>query len=352
MLKLSIPPKLTLLTFAISLLSALPARALPPVPETNAPNPAPASALPSSGPLSGQPGGQSSNVAGFGPVDPTPPTGFTSEQIITKFAARETEFAKALSDYTFRQTVKIETVDQDTNKANGSYNQVTDISYDDASRRSEHVVFAPGGELKDVMLSQSDFDDIAHRLPFVLTTADLPQYDITYLGRQKVDDLETYVFQAGPHKLEKNKRYFQGKVWVDQKDLQIVLINGKSVPDDVRKGHEDLSPPTPPTTRRSTATTGSPPTPTPTASSTSPPRTAPSPWDVRIRYTVKYTDYKRFRAKSRIIYNGETLPPTDPNAPKSPAAPDPSVSDPKGASTDPTALPPTDPNAPNLKHPK
>ena len=92
-------------------------------------------------------------------------------------------------------------------------------------------------------MSPTDFDEIEHRLPFILTTDDLPQYDVTYVGRQKVDDLDTYVFEAGPQVIEKNQHYFQGKVWVDQQDLQIVLINGKTVPQDTRPGHEDLQPP-------------------------------------------------------------------------------------------------------------
>ena len=91
-------------------------------------------------------------------------------------------------------------------------------------------------------MSEADFDDIQKRLPFVLTTPELPQYNLTYLGRQRVDDIDTYVFDCKPRELVKGKRYFQGKVWVDQQQFEIVLINGKSVPDNLRRGHEDLSP--------------------------------------------------------------------------------------------------------------
>ena len=92
-------------------------------------------------------------------------------------------------------------------------------------------------------MSPADFQDIEQRLPFVLTKEDVGQYDLTYLGKQKVDELDTYVFDVKPKVIEKNKRYFQCRIWVEQHDLQIVVTNGKNVPDDTRKGHEDLSPP-------------------------------------------------------------------------------------------------------------
>jgi len=246
-------------------------------------------------------------ASGFGQLDTTPPTGLTVDQIITKFAARESEFAQAREDYVFRQAVKIDTLDEDSGKIDGEYQQVTDITFSPDGRREEHVIFAPQNTLERIMMTPADFDEIEHRLPFILTTDDLPQYDVKYLGRQKVDELDTYVFEAGPKTLVKNHHYFQGKVWVDQQDLQIVLINGRTVPQDMRPGHEDLQPPF---TTYYEQIDGKYWFPTYTKAEGELHFAAQNgalSEDVHIRSTVRYTDYKRFRATSRIIYNGQDI---------------------------------------------
>jgi hypothetical protein len=245
--------------------------------------------------------------AGFGRLDPTPPVGITVAEIVKKVGDRESQFNRARQQYIFRQTVKVQTISEDNGRPDGEYQQVTDITFDKSGKREEHVVFAPQNTLERVMMSPTDFEEIEHRLPFVLTTEDMPQYDITYLGRQKVDDLDTYVFSAGPKTLEKGKHYFEGKVWVDQVDFQIVLVNGKTVPQDMRKGHEDLQPPFTtyyeqidgkywfPTYTKAEGTLHFP------ASNGS------ASQDVLMRNVVRYTDYKQFHATSRIIYNGEDI---------------------------------------------
>jgi hypothetical protein len=250
--------------------------------------------------------------SGFGKLDPAPPTGITPDQIIQKFAERETEFARARENYTFRQSVKVDLIDENTGKVAGEYQQVTDITFSKEGRREEHVIFAPANTLDQgpdggITMTPADFDEIEHRLPFVFTNENLPQYTLTYLGRQKVDELDTYVFEAAPKTIQKNHRYFQGKVWVDQQDFQIVLINGKTVPQDTRPGHEDLQPPF---TTYYEQVDGKYWFPTYTKAEGilhfAASRGGLSQ-DIHVRNIVRYTDYKQFRATSRIIYNGADI---------------------------------------------
>jgi hypothetical protein len=169
------------------------------------------------------------------------PPALPADQIIQKFAAREAEFKKERDNYTYTQTFVIQTIDQD-GVADGEYQMRSDILFTPDGKRYEKVVYAPASTLQRISMSQQDLDDLEHVQPFVLTTDELPKYDIKYVGREKIDELSTYVFDVGPKKLEKNQRYFQGRVWVDDADLEIVKSDGKAVPDIKKHGQENVFP--------------------------------------------------------------------------------------------------------------
>src|SRR5438477_9708567 len=124
---------------------------------------------------------------GEGPLDPAPPKGITAPEIIQKFAAREKEFEVARDSYTYRQSVKVQTLDGDT--PDGEYQEVVDVLFDDKGRRIEQVVFAPQSTLQRVQMTQDDFQDIQKLMPFVLTIDEVPEYVVTYKGQQREDEL-------------------------------------------------------------------------------------------------------------------------------------------------------------------
>jgi hypothetical protein len=275
---------------------------------------------------------QQAASSGFGALDPTPPEGTTVAQIIERMGKQESAFATARADYTFRQDVKFDTISDDTGRPDGEYHQITDISYDPDGKREEHVVFAPQNTIERVIMTENDMKDIENKLPFVLTAPELPLYDISYLGKQRVDELDTYVFDVKPKRFEKKQRYFQGKVWVDQQDNEIVLINGMTVPQDVRPGHEDLSPPY---TTYYQQIDGKYWFPTYTKAEGTLHFAAQHEalsQEVKVRTVVHYTDYKRFRSNVTIHYGDEVLDNAKGGTPQPdsrPASPQPDAEQPK-----------------------
>jgi len=243
--------------------------------------------------------------AGFGAMDITPPAQ-APEEIIRKFAAKESEFQQALNHYTYRRVARVQTIDDD-NKVDGEYYEVDDVIFDPSGKRTEKVVFAPENTLQRVSMSPSDLDDIQHGYPFVLTAEVIGQYNVTYVGKQKVDEVDCYAFDVAPKVIEKKKRYLLGRIWVDATDLQIVVTNGRMVPDDTRKNNEDLHPPFmtwrqqvdghywfPVYTKGEgilhfASSYGS------------------MGQDVHMRDTIKYTDYKQFGSTVKVLYEGQDI---------------------------------------------
>src|SRR6266566_5308858 len=235
-----------------------------------------------------------------GPLDPAQPKGVTADEVIKRFAATEKEFKAALDLYAYRQTVKVQTVDGDT--IDGEYAQTFDVTFDDQGHKVKTVVYAPESSLQRISMTQEDVDDIENRLPFVLTSDEIGEYDILYVGQQKQDELNTYVFDVAPKQIVGKKRYFQGRIWVDDHDFQIVETYGKTVPDiRKKKGNENLFPKF--TTWREQID-GQYWFPTYTRAEDT---LKFSMGDIKIREIIKYTNYRRFGSKSRITYEGQEV---------------------------------------------
>jgi hypothetical protein len=219
-----------------------------------------------------------------------------SDEIIRKFAAKEAEFAQARNNYTYRQSVKLQELDPSGNPTGGQWELVEDILFSPEGKRMEKVVYAPVQTLRNILLTPEDEQDLRNVQPFVLTTAEIPEYDVTYLGREKVDEIGCYTFSVKPKKLVQGKRYFEGEVWVDDRDLQIVKTYGKGV--GVIKRSSDNQFPKFETYREQIDGKFWFPTYT-RADDTLHFKTGESQ---RIRMIVKYQDYKRYEGKSTIQY--------------------------------------------------
>jgi len=175
---------------------------------------------------------------GNGVLDATPPKDMTPEALITKFTEAENRAKEARSRYTYTQDVMVQTLNDKT--VDGQFHQIATITYDDKGRPAEKVTYAEQPTLRGVSLTENDWDDIRIFMQWILTSEVAPQYKLTYAGQQHVDDLDTYVFHVEPKTEEKNKRYFQGRIWVDNRDFQIVKLCGKTVPEQPRKKNQPV----------------------------------------------------------------------------------------------------------------
>jgi hypothetical protein len=174
-------------------------------------------------------------------VDLSDPGADRIQQIVQAFAAKETLFKAARDNYTFHQINKVQELGPDS-EVTGQFQQDWDILYDDNGNRIERVTYAPLDTLHQIILTEQDYDAFRQINPFVLTTSELPDYDVQYRGHVKVDQITAYVFSIRPKVIQKGRQYFQGMVWVDDHDLQIVKSEGKQVPEIRTKNNENLFP--------------------------------------------------------------------------------------------------------------
>ena len=256
---------------------------------------------------------------GTGPLNTAQPQGMTPQEIIQKFAAREEVFRQARNNYVYTQDITVQELDGTT--VTGEFRLVQDITYDDKGVRQENVTYAPQNSLRQLSLSREDYEDFRHKMAFILTTSDLPEYNLLYVGQQRQDEIDAYVFDIAPKTIVKGQRYFQGRIWVDNRDFQIVKSCGKTVPETVqtkkkKNVQENLSPKFVtyreqidgqywfPTYIRADDTLHF--------------RTG----DVHMREIIKLTNYKRFGSKTKIIFKGEAKDDPKDNPKDNPKPPD------------------------------
>jgi hypothetical protein len=223
-----------------------------------------------------------------GPVD--------TAKIIRAFTAKETAFRKALSEYAFKRDATIQTIGAG-GSVTGEYHRVSQFVFTDKNERFEKITYFPQPTLTELTFTQEDLEDLGGVQPFALEASKIDLYDFKYIGKEQVDELHTYVFDVAPKVVPKkiSERMFDGRIWVDQDDLQIVKVRGKAVP----QGNQRF--PVFETYREQID--GRYWFPTYTAADDE--LVFPKGQVVHIRMTVRYTDYKRFSSKVKVTEVGE-----------------------------------------------
>ena len=152
------------------------------------------------------------------------------DSIIRKFTAKETEFRRALNSYAFKRDALIQELGMG-GQVVGEYHRVSDFTFDDQGNRFEKINFFPMPTFPG--MTQEDLEDLGGVNPFALEAGRLSQYNFKFAGKERIDELDLYVFDVAPKVMPKKstERMFAGRVWVDDQDLQIVKSKGKGVPE-------------------------------------------------------------------------------------------------------------------------
>lgn len=211
-----------------------------------------------------------------------------------KVAEREALSAAERANYTYRQTVVIEEVD-DRGGQTGSYREVREVIFSPEGERTERLSGRPSENLKRLKLTEEDFRDIRDIQPFLFTPDQVWAYETRFKGEENLDGVDCWLLQVRPRQILQGQRLFDGMFWVDKRDYSIVRSEGKAVPQiySSKAERENLFPHF--TTLRERVGDHWFPART-FADDTLPFRSGP----IRIRLTVRYANYQRFSAESKI----------------------------------------------------
>ena len=209
-------------------------------------------------------------------------------------AHRETETEAERNEYTYRQVVTIDELDN-KGGARGQYRETRDVIFSPQKDRTEQLIGHPDNGLKYLIMTEEDFADIRNIQPLVLTEDRLWNYEIKFRGEEPMDDVDCWVLQVRPRQILQGQRFFDGMLWVDKKEYNIVRMEGQAVPQIRSTKSENLFPRF--TTIRKPLD-GKHWFPIYTyADDTLQFRTGPQ----RIRLRIGYSSYKRFGAESTLI---------------------------------------------------
>lgn len=168
----------------------------------------------------------------------------SAQDLIKQFTTKESELREIWTEYQYQQESKLQVIGPG-NVVSGELYELSEFVFTDAGKRVQRILRAPRSTLQDAGLTFTNEDRAAliDLQPFSLTTEELPNYNVSLVGKEKIDDIDTYVFEVVPkvmtdsralNRLKDQKvegRYFQGRVWVDDQDLQVVKVRGKVVPE-------------------------------------------------------------------------------------------------------------------------
>jgi len=161
---------------------------------------------------------------------PDAPLALPAEEVIKRFVAKEDENFMARPRYGYRKTLRIQEFGPD-GQPSGEMLRVTEVTLSSDGKVSAQVIEKPQSTLKHIYLAPEDVAALDRMPAYVLTSSQLAKYDLKYLGKEQVDEIDCYIFQVKPKIVERIHAYFDGIVWVDAQYLEVVKTYGRWVTD-------------------------------------------------------------------------------------------------------------------------
>src|SRR6266571_9547742 len=155
------------------------------------------------------------------------------DSIISAVTIKETRFRQALNEYAFKRDALVQEIGMG-GQVVGEYHRVSNFTFDDNGTRFEKINFFPMSTLQGVSITPEDLEDLGGVNPFALEAATINRYNFKYVGKERIDELDLYVFDVAPKVMpdaKSKERVFVGRIWVDDHDLQIVKAKGKAGPE-------------------------------------------------------------------------------------------------------------------------
>lgn len=146
----------------------------------------------------------------------------SADQIIQRLVKNEDFINAAYNAQSFDQSVKLEELVNGGGEFDFAGQEYTKPS----GERYETVTKPPTSTLHYTEFSLEDVKTIDALPLFFLTSENLPLYNLTYEGQEKLDQINTFIFRVKAKELG-NKPLFDGVIWVDDQDFAIVKSDGQ-----------------------------------------------------------------------------------------------------------------------------
>ncbi len=160
------------------------------------------------------------------PPSETPP--IPLPEMVQKMAAHEAAFKQARTAAGYKQTTRIQEYNAD-GSVGGEYSVTNEIRPASETGRRARQLQDSSPTLVYTSFSPDEIAELARVGALMFTPDVMENYDLTYAGKQQVDELNTYTFRIQPKKLDRKNRFFEGVIWADDQDWEIVRIFGHFV---------------------------------------------------------------------------------------------------------------------------